>query len=389
MGNYRFRVSDMIPNAWFYKLKDMGNKTRNPTISHTTKRHPPNTGTPFPTSPKHHHPYLSPLLRHSSPYFSNSAKLHYSTITTKASDTHLPDPPTQSTTNRRRRRRRKRKNPNANTNTDTATTPCSVSARCTCRTTLDSFEKPVIFDTAISSWSSSSNCRFSSSSNDIIIDVDSNRSFSTQMLDKFNSSFTDQKSEDLDRFTDTKFERFNEFNSISELDLPPILTKLPKFGDRILNLKKKESEPRNLIRSSTRIDERNVHEPLFLKEETSPVRRLSSSLPPKGLKIRAHSPRLASKKIQAYCRKSNSTSPMTPTKTRKKRATEGFAVVKSSFDPEKDFRDSMLEMIVENNIRASRDLEELLACYLSLNSDEYHDMIVEVFEQIRFDLTEI
>lgn len=64
---------------------------------------------------------------------------------------------------------------------------------------------------------------------------------------------------------------------------------------------------------------------------------------------------------------------------------ESVAVVKSSKDPWRDFRESMVEMIVENNIRASKDLEELLACYLSLNSDEYHDLIVNVFKQIWFD----
>ncbi|URE08918.1 DUF623 domain containing protein [Musa troglodytarum] len=49
----------------------------------------------------------------------------------------------------------------------------------------------------------------------------------------------------------------------------------------------------------------------------------------------------------------------------------------------------MVAMIVENNIRASKDLEELLACYLSLNSNEYHDVIVKVFQQIWFDLAEV
>jgi uncharacterized protein (TIGR01568 family) len=66
-----------------------------------------------------------------------------------------------------------------------------------------------------------------------------------------------------------------------------------------------------------------------------------------------------------------------------------LAVVKSSFDPQKDFRESMMEMIVENNIKASKDLEDLLACYLSLNSDEYHDLIIKVFKQIWFDLSDI
>lgn len=65
---------------------------------------------------------------------------------------------------------------------------------------------------------------------------------------------------------------------------------------------------------------------------------------------------------------------------------DSYAVVKSSADPRREFMESMVEMIVENNIRASKDLEELLACYLSLNSDEYHDVIISVFKQIWFDL---
>lgn len=72
----------------------------------------------------------------------------------------------------------------------------------------------------------------------------------------------------------------------------------------------------------------------------------------------------------------------------KKTVTESFAIVKSSSDPQKDFRESMVEMIVENNIRTSKDLEELLACYLTLNSDEYHDIIIKVFKQLWFDLSD-
>eukprot|EP01018_Ginkgo_biloba_P015230 Gb_38906 [translate_table: standard] len=68
---------------------------------------------------------------------------------------------------------------------------------------------------------------------------------------------------------------------------------------------------------------------------------------------------------------------------------ESFAVVKRSYDPQKDFRDSMVEMIIENDIRCSNDLQQLLQCYLSLNSDEYHDVIVKVFEQVWSDLTEL
>lgn len=65
---------------------------------------------------------------------------------------------------------------------------------------------------------------------------------------------------------------------------------------------------------------------------------------------------------------------------------ESFAVVKCSSDPQKDFRDSMTEMITENGINHPEELKELLVCYLRLNSDEYHDMIINVFQQVHNDL---
>lgn len=65
---------------------------------------------------------------------------------------------------------------------------------------------------------------------------------------------------------------------------------------------------------------------------------------------------------------------------------ESCAVVKCSFDPQKDFRDSMIEMIMEKGISQPEELEELLACYLTLNSDEYHDLIIKVFRQVWFSL---
>ncbi|XP_071721197.1 transcription repressor OFP1-like [Rutidosis leptorrhynchoides] len=68
---------------------------------------------------------------------------------------------------------------------------------------------------------------------------------------------------------------------------------------------------------------------------------------------------------------------------------ESMAVVKTSVDPGKDFKESMVEMILENNMKSSKDLEDLLACYLSLNSNEYHDLIIKVFKQIWFESTNI
>ncbi|KAL3678176.1 hypothetical protein R1sor_021132 [Riccia sorocarpa] len=70
------------------------------------------------------------------------------------------------------------------------------------------------------------------------------------------------------------------------------------------------------------------------------------------------------------------------------RVKESVAVVKSSYDPYNDFRDSMVEMIVEKEIRGAIDLEELLRCYLSLNSAEYHSVIVKVFADVWRDLFE-
>nr|XP_004503437.2 transcription repressor OFP8 isoform X1 [Cicer arietinum]XP_004503438.2 transcription repressor OFP8 isoform X2 [Cicer arietinum] len=59
-----------------------------------------------------------------------------------------------------------------------------------------------------------------------------------------------------------------------------------------------------------------------------------------------------------------------------------FAVVKRSSDPYNDFRTSMVEMIVEKQIFSPTDLENLLQCFLSLNSFHHHKIIVEVFTEI-------
>ncbi|GMI94813.1 hypothetical protein HRI_003150600 [Hibiscus trionum] len=61
---------------------------------------------------------------------------------------------------------------------------------------------------------------------------------------------------------------------------------------------------------------------------------------------------------------------------------ESFAVVKRSSDPYNDFRTSMVEMIVERQMFGAEDLEQLLQCFLSLNSHCHHRIIVEVFTEI-------
>lgn len=127
------------------------------------------------------------------------------------------------------------------------------------------------------------------------------------------------------------------------------------------------------------------------------IRKDSNEKNPKGRrKIRVYSPRTANKieicKIKALEDMKKAKLKM---KKKVKESTvedetdlESFAVVKSSFDPQQDFRDSMVEMIMERRISKAEELEELLACYLTLNSDQYHDLIIKVFRQVWFDLNQ-
>ncbi|XP_015884579.4 transcription repressor OFP7 [Ziziphus jujuba] len=64
------------------------------------------------------------------------------------------------------------------------------------------------------------------------------------------------------------------------------------------------------------------------------------------------------------------------------KAKESFAVVKKSKDPYEDFKRSMLEMIMEKQMFEARDLEELLQCFLTLNSRQHHEVIVGAFSEI-------
>ncbi|KAK9072708.1 hypothetical protein SSX86_009143 [Deinandra increscens subsp. villosa] len=83
-------------------------------------------------------------------------------------------------------------------------------------------------------------------------------------------------------------------------------------------------------------------------------------------------------------------SPDYPSETRTSRAVQGFgriggnslAVEKDSDDPYVDFRDSMLQMIMEKEIYGGDDLRELLNCFLQLNSPYYHGTIIRAFTEI-------
>ncbi|KAI3451721.1 hypothetical protein Pfo_008386 [Paulownia fortunei] len=61
---------------------------------------------------------------------------------------------------------------------------------------------------------------------------------------------------------------------------------------------------------------------------------------------------------------------------------ESFAIVKRSEDPYKDFKNSMMDMILEKQMFDPKDLEQLLQCFLSLNSRHYHGIIIQAFSEI-------
>ncbi|KAF5471445.1 hypothetical protein F2P56_008235 [Juglans regia] len=394
MGNYRFRLSDMIPNAWFYKLKNMGRVRNHHNTPSSKKKKQSSSGSETkPYKPKQPHLYHPRKSYYFTREIIPSHTYHNSPINPEVSDNHFPDPPRKSS-KQRVKKRTLRSSPKLVTS--------SVSARCSCRATLDSvstksgsppeyssspfsspepdFLEPEFrsdrilatesFDGMVP-WSSTCGCKAMSNAADIVIDVD-NKPFSG------------------------KFEKLDGFDSLSELDqLPPIITKPAEFNDLKKTATQEPTKYRR--RSSARFEERNAHGSLsvkVVKEERismdeqrtiSSAKRFSITSP--GVRLRIHSPRIASRKIQTQNRRSVSSSASSSSSRRS--LSDSFAVVKSSFDPQRDFRESMVEMIVENNIKASKDLEDLLACYLSLNSDEYHELIIKVFKQIWFDLTDV
>ncbi|XP_014754293.2 transcription repressor OFP1 [Brachypodium distachyon] len=124
-------------------------------------------------------------------------------------------------------------------------------------------------------------------------------------------------------------------------------------------------------------------------EKSNP--RRSSSSKPRRVKTRAtRSPRLAApataarKGAQSNWTAPPPASPPPPSSPEPEPdpILDSYAVVVLSSDIRKDFRESMEEMIADKGIRDAADLEDLLACYLVLNEAKFHEIIVEVFEEI-------
>jgi len=125
------------------------------------------------------------------------------------------------------------------------------------------------------------------------------------------------------------------------------------------------------------------------RESVHVSRELQRRKPKQSSKVRVHSPKMATKveirKMKAIEDKKKAKLKMKKEEEIVEETEEGldsFAVVKCSLDPQQDFRDSMIEMIKEKEISQPEEMEELLACYLSLNSNEYHDIIIKAFRQV-------
>lgn len=342
MGNHRFKLSDMIPNAWFYKLKDMSSRSRK------HKKNPHAVKNKKSSSPAMSQTWMQPNCLH---YFptetttcrANNGKLfnspiHRNVITDNFSS-FTDDSPRRSSSSKRRFRRKTIYKPSPNQKTRSPDYYASMDSSSS-SSELDLYDcvSSESDDQCDNSFASNCSCRVSSSTNDIIIDMN--------------------------------HENLGGFDAISQLGLAPILTKPVRFDDKIIEV----------------------------NESRRNVARKSSTTFSRGIRLRANSPKLSSKRVQACARRrsvsssssaSSSSSNACKVSTRNIGFPEGFAVVKSSIDPQRDFRESMVEMIMENNIRKSEDLEDLLACYLSLNSREYHELIIKAFEQIWFDMAQL
>ncbi|KAI3896640.1 hypothetical protein MKX03_024689 [Papaver bracteatum] len=387
MGNHRFRLSDMIPNAWFYKLKDMSKTKNNPKTKHLnskkvsptktiqTQQHPPKNQQ-F-SNPRHSYYFTTDPFK--------AEKLYSSPINRKSTDTQFPpfNPP-------RKPSRRRRRNKISAAAAIKYSSPRISSGGCSFGTNFDSTpdnsilsqdhqnlyefilkSKPVSisdpFDESwSSSWSSSCSCRISTSTNDIIIDMDG----SEYNFDK----------------------KLNGFELTPKLQLPPIQTKPLKFSDMVSEIKNRQVSVKVSKEGRRTKNVKEQRTGLSSSSSLSVRKSVSSCNSSPGMKLRSNSPKIGSRRIQSrkMAGKTSTTSSRLSRSSNDKTSTvsDSFAVVKSSFDPQRDFYESMVEMILENNLRATSDLEELLACYLSLNSNEYHDLIVQVFEQIWFDLTD-
>ncbi|KAF8095305.1 hypothetical protein N665_0337s0013 [Sinapis alba] len=307
MGNYKFKISDMIPNAWLHKLKDMTKQSK--------PKHKPSSNTCSKKKPS-----------------SDSLPHHFSTF--RFSNSLVPNSP-------------HRNSPRNSLHTK----------RMSKRKTL---YKPSL--KPITPPFNKSKINGQDFSHGLFPALESSPEyFVYSFYGKEDDEFVDPSNFKMD----TKEKAFTKYK-VKESDST-------KKACPASNITKKPLKPHLSVKINKEKEYDECRAEKRYQNQVSSGRKSSS-----GINLR----RVTSPRIQlSGTRRSTSRSES------KQVVLESFAVVKRSVDPKRDFRESMVEMIEENNIRASKDLEDLLACYLSLNPKEYHDLIIHVFEHIWRQLT--
>ncbi|KAI4318952.1 hypothetical protein MLD38_032604 [Melastoma candidum] len=400
MGRYKFRLSDMIPRAWLRKL---GQPPVSPSTNHGALLLASNDNR------SHHVPPSHPPSPLHQPHQRKS--YHFSRQFDAVQPQRPPSPPRRSTTSKHRKSTHLRRKP-ARPRRVTA----AVLSGCSCRALAEFDPAPARLE-----------CRFhvspasSPSSTDAVFpqsppsfgcssgSVPSSESF-YQMVSWTTTSSSCRCRAELD--DSAMLEQGFGHDPLFELKLEPlaVVTKPREFNEMVMDLRKQGANKKPIttnhheessasLNSKPAVSTQVIGEKIcnrtvrVNKEPKKPPRPIINSAisPAGGMRLRVNSPKLATRKLnQARLQGRKGASPPASShpgknlhpKARKSGISEGIAVVKSSVDPWKDFGESMVEMIVENDIRESKDLEELLACYLMLNSDSYHDLIIGVFKQI-------
>lgn len=377
MGRHKFRLSDMIPNAWFFKLRDMraarggagaggGGASHGGVVTQSSVAvsRAGRACRPLPNTPRHG--ALS-LPHRASYYYTPRAGdlLVGSPLHPKCSDTQFPplqlSPPRKS---RRRHRRRSVKLAPSVSGSSVLSSPMSTGCRCGRKPELVVVEAP---DTPP--------CRrdkFVGYNDDDDDEEEEEVEFKKPTVAVAACDELDGKviTSATDIIIDLRTEKR------PDKVLPPIVTKPARRELDGCDLEEKHID---VVRRAS------AKKPTPLLEQSKPRRSVSSA---RRLKTRANTPRIVAKKSKPPPPPPPAAA-RSPAPTTKPPLAESFAVVKSSRDPRRDFRESMEEMIAENGIRTAADLEDLLACYLSLNAAEYHDLIVDVFEHIWANLADI
>lgn len=310
MGNYRFKLSDMLPNAWFYKLnhtntsrtrklQNLTHKSSNKKVQSKTK------SSPFSSSSTAAAPQQTCHLRKSY-HFNRDFKL----------TSLLSEPPRKLSFYQ---------------NYSTGSSSC---------------DDPVFYDLD----SEFKRVKVDSPSNHYGYRIENNNSFSNHNYENVENS--------------------DKFDLLSQLELKPIITKLDKGDHEMKPAMKFQGSSMKFAEESSCSIKNDIGE-----KNECPVRKLRVN---SGVKLRAKSPKIAPKRltqVQGRGSVSSHSSLMS------------VAIVKESIDPDKDFKESMMEMIIEHKMSTKEEFEQLLACYLSLNPGTYHELIAKVFEQIWFEIT--